>query len=259
MRMTGVILLGFLLAFSASAQERAQHLQTAAIGTAAKAVVTTIDGSPVPAQWPLGVPLYLTARDSTFGTGENSLVWYINPAWNDRKSLRLSGGRALVLATGTRPQVVTIILVAAKGESADMLRITLALVPADGEPMPQGNDRTAKIADMVRTKVEPYPGRAAMAKGLADDYDMIAAAISKAVAINPPPDEMKPYTEPQSLVEATGVVVRKRLGDDVNRWRPFFSSLRDYLNDLGQQGKLGTAGDHIPVFRDIAAGLRMVD
>jgi hypothetical protein len=248
----------------------------------ARAIITTLGGAEVPPQWPLGVPMLLSAKTSVAGTREKSVIWQVDPPWVDQNSARTENNRILSVGTGTRPKRIVVVLMVAKDDTIDVARVVVNAVPDPTEPGdgptpapvptpgpvppvptpplpgPNLSAQAQMVHDLVLAHVADYPGRKAMATRLGAVYAAALTAISRAAALNPPPADLEPYTTPEGIVKATGTTIRETLGADIERWRGFFAELRIYLNDLAEQGKLGSAADHVPVFEDIEAGLKSV-
>jgi hypothetical protein len=115
-----------------------------------------------------------------------------------------------------------------------------------------------EVADAVRTYVADYPDRVAVAGKLGDAYADTIGKISQAAARNPVPADLAAYTDPDSLITATSKLVVAALGADIDRWRPFFKWSEDDLNRKDDAGQLSTAASYVPVYGDIAAGLRSI-
>jgi hypothetical protein len=253
----------------------------------AKAVITTRDGKPVPETWPLGTSLTLSAGQSTAGREASSIDWELDPAWVDAHSDRDQANHLLYVALGTGPKTIKIRLTVAKGDTLDKAVVTVRAirdpsepvdpdgpqpVPPGPQPLPPGpapqptpnpapdnlGVRAASYRDLAVRLVPASPTRATTAKAIATVYEQAAGKIAKAVATNPPSPDLVPYTTAGGITQAVGRPLLDALGGDVDAWRPFFKVLKDDLTGMKVAGQLAGAGDHIPVFLDVAAGLRAV-
>jgi hypothetical protein len=111
----------------------------------------------------------------------------------------------------------------------------------------------------MAARVPSYSDRTADGAALATIYDEVAGRISRAAALNPTPDDLKPYLTPEGILAETARGVQDVLtaSGAAVQWRTFFTDLRDYLNSsVVESGDLDEAADHVQVWRDIASGIR---
>lgn len=110
----------------------------------AKAIVTLVDGSPVPKTWPAGRPLGLSAKTSIAGAKPRSVSWRITPAWLETQSIQADQNRTLWTATGSKPKQIVVRLTVYKSDTGDSIDVPIEVVPNpddDGptpEPPPPG-------------------------------------------------------------------------------------------------------------------------
>lgn len=257
----------------------------------AKAVISTWDGKEVPKLWPCGVPIDLTSIGSIAGDLPQSLKWDIQPKWVDQYSHRSPGNRQVSVATGTKAKTIRVTLYVAKDDTFDMVSVTIHVRPDPNEPgdgdRPQPGPKPPQ-PEPVPPKPEPKPPEpepvppqpepvqpilTAMGKqvydlavrhipdiasrknkvhALAASHEAVAADVSQAVAGVP---AFAPLKEPKAIVDATVKANRVAVGSDRQAFVPFFNALNEVLKPLSMT-TLSTAGGHIAVWQDIAAGLR---
>jgi hypothetical protein len=249
----------------------------------AKAVISTWNGGEVPKLWPCGVPLDLTSIGSVAGDHPQSLKWDIQPAWVDQYSHRTPGGRQVSIATGTKSKTIRVTLYVAKDDTFDMTSVTVAVrpdpsEPGDGDrPVPPGpkppepvppepvppepvpvppqpilTEMGKQVHDLAIMHIPDIATRKDKVRALAASHEAIAADVSQAVAGVPAYAHLK---EPAAIVDATVKSNRVAVGTDRPAFVPFFTALNGILKPLATT-TLSTAGGHIAVWQDIAAGLR---
>jgi hypothetical protein len=243
----------------------------------ARAVITTLDGEALPRAWPLGVPLAVTCTRSTAGTLPQSIRWTIQPRWVDRYSARSPDGRSLNLATGLKPKIIRITLQVAKDDTFDATTAVIVVRPDPTEPgdrvppepgpepippepippepvppQPPLSAMAQQVKDLAIQHIPDIAARRAQVQALAASHEAIAADVSQAVAGVPAYAHLK---QPRAIVDATTASNLKAVGGVRDPYVPFFTALNGVLKPLAPT-TLATAGGHIAVWQDIAAGLR---
>ena len=240
------------------------------------------------------MPLDLTSIGSVAGDHPQSLKWEIQPKWVDQYSRRDPSGRKIGLATGIKSKTIRVTLYVAKDDTFDMTTVVIHVrpdpaEPGDGErpqpepapgpepgPKPPGPEPGPKPPEPVPPEpapLEPTPALSAMGRqvrdlaikyipdipsrrtkvlALATAHEAVAADVSQAVAGVPAYAKLK---EPQAIIDATVAANRTVVGTDRPSYVPFFTELNKLLKPLSAT-TLSTAGGHIAVWNDIAAGLR---
>jgi hypothetical protein len=254
----------------------------------AKAVITTWNGEDVPKVWPCGVPISLTAARSVVGDHPQSLKWVIQPAWVDQWSSRTPDGRQLSVATGTKSKTIKVTLYVAKNDTFDMVTVIVTVRPDPNEPgdrdgpepepkpgpeppvpgpapppgpTPPPAPAPAPVLSTVGTQVynlairdiPDIPSRKDKVLALAKSHETVAGQISQAVAGVPEYAHLK---EPQAIIDTTVKYNRAAVGTDRTAFVPFFTALNNEVLKPLVPTTLSTAGGHIDVWKDIAAGLR---
>jgi hypothetical protein len=241
----------------------------------ARAIITTWNGDDVPKVWPAGVPLDLSAVKSTAGDLPQSIQWEILPKWVDKYSRRTPKGRQISLATGTKPKTIRVTLYVAKADTFDMTTVTVSIRPDPTEPgdrdrpepvppepvppdtpvppqPPPLSTFAKQVYDLALRDIPDIQARKELVRALATSHENIAADISQAVAGVPAYAALK---QPQAIIDATAKSNKAAVGADRPAFVPFFTSLNGILKPLVKT-TLATAGGHIEVWKDIAAGLR---
>jgi hypothetical protein len=249
----------------------------------AKAVISTIHGERVPKFWPCGVPLELTSIGSIAGDHPQSIRWDIQPKWVDQYSRRAPGGRQVSLATGIKSKTIRVTLYVAKDDTFDMTSVIIHVrpdpnEPGDGdrpqpgpkppepapgpepapEPVPEPVEpvlsaTAKKVHDLAIRDIPDIPSRKDKVKALAVSHERIADEITQGVAGVPAYAHLK---TPQGIIDATTKSNRAAVGDDRPAFVEFFKALNVEVLKPMAGTTLSTAGGHIEVWKDIAAGLR---
>jgi hypothetical protein len=246
----------------------------------AKAVITTMNGEPAPKAWPLGVPIGLTCVKSIAGDHPQSIRWEIWPLWVNKWTNRSPDGRSLNLATGTKPKTIRVTLYVAKDDTFDMTTATIVVradpnEPGDGDgpgpgpgpgpvppdpkppdpdipPQPPLSAMAQQVKDLAIQYIPDIKNHKAQVLALAVSHETIANDVSQAVAGVPAYAHLK---QPKAIIDATVASNRAAVAGDRDPYVPFFNALNGILKPLSTT-TLSTAGGHIGVWQDIAAGLR---
>lgn len=250
----------------------------------AKAVITAWDGRPVPETWPLGVPIGLSAEESVVGDKARSVQWVVEPEWVNQNSRRRDNNRQIDIATGVKPKTIVVELRVAKSDTLDSTRVTIRVAadpdepgpappvppappgpsppppgpvpptpppPGPGEPL---SDLATRIRDLALRDIPDIRARKNLLLGLAAVHATVADDVAKAVAGIPAYAHLK---DPAAIVAETNSHNRAMVGTDREAFLPFFTHLRDQVLNPLKPTALATAGGHIQVWQDIAAGLRV--
>jgi hypothetical protein len=246
----------------------------------ARAAITLVGGEPVPKVWPLGVPLAVTSARSIAGGLPQSSHWDIQPPWVDRWSQRSADGKQIHLATGTKPKIIRVTLQVAKDDTFDTVTVTVVVRPdpmepgdrVPPEPKPPGPDEpmppepvppdqptppplaamAQQVKDLALKHITDIASRKDKVLALAASHEKIAGDVSQAVAGVPAYAHLK---QPKAIVDATVASNRAAVGDR-EPYVSFFNALNAEVLKPIATTTLATAGGHIGVWQDIAAGLR---
>jgi hypothetical protein len=249
----------------------------------ARAVITTINGQSLPASWPLGFSIGLSAENSVCGAGPNSVRWDIEPAAYEQFTYRINNNRHILVPTGTKPVILTIRLTVTKGDTIDVKSWSVPCIvdpngpapapsPAPNPPFPTpgpidpvptptpvvptpapANLDVLAIATMLKTNIDLSAARKAEAVAIAANYDAVRADISKAQAGVP---EYAALKTPNGIVLRLATLNRTAVGTDRPAWVPFFGALKTWSDAKVAAGSLVTSADYIAWCQSIGDGLR---
>jgi hypothetical protein len=250
------------------------HSEPTELSPIAKAIISTNEGEEVPKFWPAGVPLTLTSIRSTAGDLPQSREWEVLPVWVNKYSNRGPGNRMISIATGTKAKTVKVTLYVAKADTFDKQTVVIAIKPDplepgnDDRPVPPSPDEPVppepapppalttvgkQVYDLALKDIADIKARRAGVHALAASHERLANDISQAVAGVPAYANLK---TPQGIIDATVKSNRAAVGDDRPAYVTFFTDLNNQVLKPLVPSTLATAGGHIEVWKDIAAGLR---
>jgi hypothetical protein len=150
----------------------------------ARAVITLLDGRPVPKTWPLGFSLPLTSEKSVAGTHPRSVKWTVEPAEYDPLCPRRDKGRSIDAQTGTRPTTIRITLQVAKADTFDSVTVQVETKATENplDPDPDTPKPPGPKPPVDESQVVPGIRKAAATyfRAYTERYDADAAKIAAA-------------------------------------------------------------------------------
>jgi hypothetical protein len=234
-----------------------------------KAIITDPSGNPLPEKVSVDTQVvYLSAKQSVVGENPDSLVWVIKPASRAERSKTYENNRELVIPLGKTSQPLTVILAVAKGDSISVAEVTLQVEggspnPPDPGPGPDPNPDpepspvpNEALAALVHRELVPLLANAA----LMEKFAMLTVAAGYRQAA----DEASSgkITTVDALLDRTKSLTRAALknpalGGDLfpKYWEAPVRKVELHLQALGDAGKLPDLKSHIPLWREVAAGI----
>lgn len=148
-------------------------------------------------------------------------------------------GKIIVCGTGDKSTTYTFSISCAVDNDSDIAVHKITVNTAS----PPDNSMVSKVKEWAG--VVESPTKRDDALKLAQAFASVAIVI-----------EQDTFKSPEELVKATATSNREALGDNLEYWTPLLENLMKELKEMDRLGKLSTIEAHIPVWKDIAQGLR---
>jgi len=167
----------------------------------------------------------------------SSFKWIMLPSTSN--FLVIDGGKRVVFSSGVGGEF-RFIVACSLGDTCDVAVHTVTVIGSAPGPVDNLASKVSLWCDSVESDTKRDD-----CLGLAQSFSSVALVM-----------EGGSLTTPEEIVRATIKSNQDALGDKLENWLPFRSSLSKELSAMAGAGKLTDTQSHIKVWKAIAAGLR---